>query len=189
MDEFKDLEDELRFDQIIVDTESIKSLVKSIAYNQLEPTIFFTEQSSTWNVSKRIGFLILGIATLPLLGLGLVFIYIALFDSGPFFENCEIVEAKVYLAEQNLVIDYKIADDKIMKLKSIQLTNKSHIRQSLRDVGGETSSTTSTQYFLATDENEMELLSYHSSQSSEERRRIIKLISKFAKIANLKISR
>ena len=189
MDEFEDLEDELRFDQISADTESIKSLVKSIAYNQLEPTMLFTEQSSNWNVSKRFNFLALGIVTLPLLGLGLVFIYIALFNSGPFFENCEIVEAKVYLADHNLVIDYKIAGDKIMKLKSIEVTKNSHIRQSWREVGGETASTTSHQYFLATDEHELELMSYHSSQPSEERRRIIKLISRFAKIASLKISR
>ena len=41
MDEFADLEIDLGSDQISVDTESIKSLVKSIEYNELQPTMFF----------------------------------------------------------------------------------------------------------------------------------------------------
>ncbi len=36
MDEFADLEDELRFNKISADTESIKSLVKSIEYDGLD---------------------------------------------------------------------------------------------------------------------------------------------------------
>jgi|GEM_PF-791180 hypothetical protein len=189
MDEFADLEDELRSDQISADTESIKSLVKSIEYNELEPTIFFKDRNANWNVTKRICFVVLGIVTLPLLGLGLVFIYVA-FDNGPFFENCEIVEAKVYLAEQNLVIDYRIADDKIIKLQCLSVTTRSYIKHSMiSHEDSEYRSKTLHQYHLVTDEHELALLSYESQESLEIRTRINKLISKFAEMANIKISR
>ena len=189
MDEFADLEDELKFDKISVDNESIKSLVKSIEYNQLEPTMFIAEQNANWNVTKRICFIVIGILTLPLLGLGLVFIYLA-FDNGPFFENCEIVEAKVYLAEQNLVIDYQMADDKIMKLNCLQVTNRSHIKHSVKTQ--QTSDYDSYglhYYYLVTGEHELELLMYSERDSPEEAIRVRKLVSKFAKMANLKISK
>ena len=188
MDEFADLEDELGFDEISVDTESIKSLVKSIEYNELEPTMFIAEHNANWNVSRRVGFLALGILTLPLLGLGLWFIYFA-FNNGPFFENCEIVEAKVYLAEQNLVIDYKMAEDKIMKLQCLSVTNRSYIKHNTHlSYNSQYDSTTHHKYHLVTDEHELELLSYESQESSEKRIRFKKVISKFAEMANLKIS-
>ena len=189
MDEFADLEDELRFEQRSVDTESIQSLVKSIEYNELEPTMFFTDRNANWDVTKRICFLVLGIVTLPLFGLGLLFIYVA-FDNGPFFENSEIVEAKVYLAEQNLVIDYRLADDKFMKLNCIQVTNRSHIKYS--EIAQHTSDYNTyylNYYSLVTGEHELELLMYSDRDSPEEAARVRGLVSKFAKTANLKISR
>lgn len=192
MDEFADLEDELRLDRISVDTESnkslVKSLVKSIEYNELEPTMFFTDHNSNWNVTKRICCIVLGIVTLPLLGLGLVFIYIAL-DNGPFFENCEVVEAKVYLAEQDLVIDYRMADDKIMKLNCLQVTNRSHIKHSIKtQQTSDYNSYSLHYYYLVTGEHELELLMYSGRDSPEEGVRIRELVSKFAKMADLKIS-
>ena len=84
MDEFADLEIELGSDQINIESESIKSLVQAIEHNELEPTMFFNDRNANWDVTKRISFIALGILTLPLLGLGLVFIYLA-FDNGPFF--------------------------------------------------------------------------------------------------------
>ena len=189
MDEFADLEDELRFDEISVDTESIKSLVKSIEYNELEPTMFIAEHNANWNVSKRIGFLALGILTLPLLGLGLLFIYFA-FNNGPFFENCEIVDATVYLAEQNLVIDYQMANDKIMKLQCLSVTNRSHIKH--REKEQHTSDYNSYYdhyYYLVTGEHELLLLMHEGRDSPEEGVRVRKLVTKFAKMANIKISR
>lgn len=188
MDEFADLEIDLRSDQISVDTESIKSLVKSIEYNELEPTMFFNYRNANWDVSKRICFIALGIVTLPLLGLGLVFIYVA-FDNGPFFEKCIIVEAKVYLAEQSLVIDYRMANDEIMKLNCMQVTSRSHIKHNTK---AQHTSDYDTyylnSYYLVTGKHELELLMYSGRDSPEEGVRIRKLISKFAKMANLKIS-
>ena len=188
MDEFADLEDELRFDRTSVDTESIHSLVISIEYDGLEPTMFISEHRSNWNVSKRIGFLALGILLLPVLGIGLFFIY-AVFISGPFFEKTEVAEAKVYLAEQNLVIDYRMVDIEIKKLQCLNVTNRSYIKHSWYDSGGEYSGTTTQNYFLVTDGHELKLLSYQTSESSEEIVRIKRLVSKFAKMANLKISK
>ena len=190
MDEFADLEDELKFDQISVDTESIESLVKSIEYNELEPTMFFIDQNANWNVTKRICLIVLGIVTLPLLGLGLLFIWAA-FNNGPFFENCEIVLAKVYLAEQNLVIDYQMADDKIMFLNCMQITNGSHIKHSMTiKHTSDYNSYTLHDYYLVTGEHKFWLLGFNPARdSSEEEQRMIKLISKFAKTANLNISR
>jgi len=188
MDEFADLEDELRFDRTSVDTESIHSLVKSIEYDGLEPTMFITEQRSNWNVSKRIGFLALGILLLPVLGIGLLFIY-PVFINGPFFQNTEVVDAKVYLAEQNLVIDYRMVDIEIKNLQCLSVTNRSHIKHSRHQSHSDHSSTTRHRYHLVTDEHELLLLLYDSQESLENRRRIIKLISKFAKVANLKILR
>ena len=189
MDEFADLEEELRFDKISVDNESIKSLVKSIEYNELEPTMFIADRNANWNVTKRICFIVLGILTLPLFGLGLVFIYVA-FDNGPFFENCEIVESKVYLAEQNLVIDYQMADDKILKLQCLQVTNRSHIKHStIEQQTSDYDSYYHHYYYLVTGEHELELLMYSGRDSPGEGARVRKLVSKFAKMANLKISR
>ena len=189
MDEFADLEDELKFDQISVDPESIKSLVKSIEYDGLEPSMFFTDRNANWNVTKRICFIALGIVTLPLFGLGLLFIYVA-FDNGPFFENSEIVEAKVYLAEQNLVIDYRMADDKIMKLNCIQVTNRSHIKHSMKiQHTSDYNSYYDHYYSIVTGEHELSLLMYEGRDSPEEAARVRELVSKFAKMANLKISK
>ena len=188
MDEFADLEDELRFDRTSVDTESIHSLVKSIEYDGLEPTMFITEHRSNWNVSKRIGFLAIGIVLLPVLGIGLFFIY-AVCISGPFFQKTEVVEAIVYLAEQNLVIGYRMVDIEIKNLQCLSVTNRSYIKHSWHDSGGEYSGTTTQNYFLVTDGHELELLSYQTSESSEKIIRIEKLISEFTEMANLKISR
>ena len=152
--------------------------------------MFFIDQNANWNVTKRICLIVLGIVTLPLLGLGLLFIYLA-FNNGPFFENCEIVEAKVYLAEQNLVIDYQMADDKIMKLNCMQITNGSHIKHSMTiKHTSDYNSYTLHDYYLVTGEHKFWLLGFNPARdSSEEEQRIIKLISKFAKTANLNISR
>ena len=189
MDEFTDLEEELRFDKISVDNESIKSLVKSIEYNELEPTMFIAEHNANWNVTKRICFIVLGILTLPLLGLGLLFIYFA-FNNGPFFENCEIVEAKVYLAEQNLVIDYKMADDKIMKLQCQSVTNRSYIKHRAKvQHTSDYNSYYDNYYYLVTGEHELLLLMHGGRDSPKEGVRIRKLVSEFAKMANLKISK
>ena len=189
MDEFAELEEELRFDKISVDNESIKSLVKSIEYNELEPTMFIAEHNANWNVTKRICFIVLGILTLPLLGLGLLFIYFA-FNNGPFFENCEIVDATVYLAEQNLVIDYQMADDKIMKLQCLSVTNRSHIKHIAKvQHTSDYDSYYDHYYYLVTGEHELLLLMYEGRDSPGEGARVRKLVSKFAKMANLKISR
>ena len=188
MDEFADLEDELRFDRTGVDSESIHSLVKSIEYDGLEPTMFITEHRSNWNVSKRIGFLALGIMLLPVLGIGLLFIYPVLI-SGPFFQNTEVAEAKVYLAEQNLVIGYRMVDIEIKNLQCLSVTNRSHIKHSIHESHSDHSSTTHHQYYLVTDEHELLLVSYESQESSEKIVRINRLLTEFAKIANLKISK
>jgi hypothetical protein len=188
MDEFADLEIELGSDQINIESESIKSLVQAIEHNELEPTMFFNDRNANWDVTKRISFIALGILTLPLLGLGLVFIYLA-FDNGPFFEKCIIVEAKVYLAEQSLVLDYRMADDEIMKLNCMQVTNRSHIKHHAKAQHTSDYDTYYLNYYsLVTGEHEMELLMYSDRDSLEEGVRIKKLISKFANIANLKIS-
>ena len=193
MDEFADLEDELRLDRISVDTESnkslVKSLVKSIEYNELEPTMFIAEHNANWNVTKRICFIVLGILTLPLLGLGLLFIYFA-FNNGPFFENCEIVEAKVYLAEQNIVIDYQMADDKIMKLQCLSVTNRSYIKhETIVQQTSDYDNYYDDWYYLVTGEHELFLLMHGGRSSPEKGVRVRKIVSKFAKLANLKISR
>ena len=117
-----------------------------------------------------------------------MFIYVA-FDNGPFFENSMIVEAKVYLAEQNLVIDYRMANDEIMKLNCMQLTNRSYIKHSAKAQHTSDYDTYYLNYYyLVTGEHELELLMYSGRDSPEEGVRIRKLISKFAKMANLKIS-
>ena len=189
MDEFADLEIELGSDQINIESESIKSLVQAIEHNELEPTMFIAEHNANWNVTKRICFIVLGILTLPLLGLGLLFIYFA-FNNGPFFENCEIVDATVYLAEQNLVIDYQMANDKIMKLQCLSVTNRSHIKH--REKEQHTSDYNSYYdhyYYLVTGEHELLLLMHEGRDSPEEGVRVRKLVTKFAKMANIKISR
>jgi len=187
MDEFADLEDELRFDEISADTESIKSLVKSIECDGLDPTIFITEQRNHWNVYNRIWRLALGIVLLPVLGIGLLFIY-AVFTSGPFFQNTEVVEAKVYVAEQDIVIDYRMVDIQIKKLNCLQVTHRSYIKHNSREISGsEGGSSTLHQYHLVTDQHELWLMTYRTPANKDEIQNK-RNVHRFAEIAELKIS-
>ena len=77
-----------------------------------------------------------------------------------------------------------------MKLNCMQITNGSHIKHSVKTQ--QTSDYDSYglhYYYLVTGEHELELLMYSERDSPEEAIRVRKLVSKFAKMANLKISK
>jgi len=181
MDEFSDLEAELNSLQTETNLESLKSLVLAIEYEGVEPTMFIHEDREHWWPAKRFGWLFLGILLTPVLGFGLLLIYVA-FTNGRFFEETDVAFCTVYLAEKSIVTSYRMVDSNVSRLESIPISSKSHIHYSERDVGDNNGGWVGN-FHLITDDQKLELIpSVNSGQKRKEGRQVV---SQFAKLANI----
>jgi len=180
MDEFSDLEAELNSLQTETNLESLKSLVLAIEYEGVEPTMFIHEDREHWWPAKRFGWLFLGILLTPVLGFGLLLIYVA-FTNGRFFEETDVAYCTVYLADQRLVVKYRMIDSMVEKIECLPIKKKSHIHYSKREVGEHGSWVGN--FHLVTDGQELQLIpSVSDSKNRKEGRQVV---SQFAKLANI----
>jgi len=180
MDEFSDLEAELNSLQTETNLESLKSLVLAIEYEGVEPTMFIHEDREHWWPAKRFGWLFLGILLTPVLGFGLLLIYVA-FTNGRFFEETDVAYCTVYLADQRLVVKYRMIDSMVEKIECLPIKKKSHIHYSETDVGEHGSWVGN--FHLVTDGQELQLI--RSVSDSKNRKEGRQVVSQFAKLANI----
>jgi len=181
MDEFADLEADLDEAGSQVSMEFVKSLVMSIEYEGVEPTMFIHEDRESWWPAKRFGWLFLGILLTPFLGFGLLLIYVA-FTNGPFFEESDVAFCTVYLADKSIVVSYRMVDSKADRIKCVPISSKSRIHYSEQDVGDNNGAWVGN-FQLITDDQKLELIP--SVNSSNKRKEGREVVSKFAKLANI----
>jgi len=184
MDEFADLEAELNGLQRGTNPESLKSLIVDIEYEGVEPTMFLEEFREHWTPAKRFAFVFLGILLIPLLGFGLLLIYFA-FGHGNFFEECDVATCTVYLADEGVVVSYRMLDTDFDKLEYLPISAKSHIRYSQRDVGDNNGGWVGN-FHVITDGQEFELIpSVNNNKSFQKGRQVVVQFAKMANISSL----
>jgi hypothetical protein len=181
MDEFADLEAELNSLQRGTNPESLKSLIVDIEYEGVEPTMFLKEVREHWTPAKRFAFVFLGILLTPLLGFGLLLIYLA-FVHGNFFEECDVASCTVYLAEEGVVASYRMLDTDFDELEYLPISGNSYIRYSQRDVGDNNGGWVGN-FHVITDGQEFELIPSVNNQKSLQQGR--KVVAQFAKMAKI----
>ena len=181
MDEFADLEAELNGLKRDKNPEFLKSLIVDIEYEGVEPSMFLKEVREHWTPAKRFAFVFLGILLTPLLGFGLLLIYHA-FVHGNFFEECDVAWCTVYLADEGVVVSYRMLDKDFDELEYLPISANSYIRYSQRDVGDNNGGWIGD-FHVITDGQEFQLIPSVGDHKSLQKGR--QVVAQFAKMANI----
>ena len=143
--------------------------------------MFLKEVREHWTPAKRFAFVFMGILLTPLLGFGLLLIYLA-FVNGDFFEECDVATCTVYLADERVVFSYRMLDAAFDELEFLPFSANSHIRYSQRDVGDNNGGWVGN-FNVITDGQEFEFIPSVNNQKSLQKGR--EVVAQFAKIAKI----
>jgi len=181
MDEFAHLEMELNLDSRTLDLEE---LVLDIEGSIIEADIFFKRKVRNFPSQLKYTLMVLGIVTLPLLGLGVLFILMSL-SNGPINEDTVVVKATAYVKEHRLLTEYVMHNSTVKSAKMFPLLDASYLTMNT-SYGGEYQDTTYHSYVVHSGPHHYEILYYQKKYKlSDTTRKQIKAIYDFADMAGL----
>ena len=181
MDEFAHLEMELDLDSRTV---VLEELVLEIEGSITEADIFFKRKVRNFPSQLKYTLMVLGIVTLPLLGLGVLFILMSL-SNGPINEDTVVVKATAYVKEHRLLTEYVMHNSTVKSAKMFPLLDASYLTMNT-SYGGEYQDTTYHSYVVHSGPHQYEILYYQQKYKlSDTTRNQIKAVYDFADKAGL----